>query len=160
MIREMIVKNRSYRRFFQNHVIETSLLEDLIYKYLPENEYHNLIKECKYIVLPYKRDDRFGSSGVFYDAVFHIKPLIVRSTPFFKKVVKDNDIGYVYNNSLEEVVEKLYNNKKYEKLMDNLVEYMNKNHRKNLKNLAKFFSVTRDEINDITSQSIQGELFK
>lgn len=30
MIREMIVKNRSYRRFFQNHAIETSLLEDLI----------------------------------------------------------------------------------------------------------------------------------
>lgn len=30
MIREMIVKNRSYRRFFQNHVIETSLLEDII----------------------------------------------------------------------------------------------------------------------------------
>ena len=30
MIREMVVKNRSYRRFFQNHVIETSLLEDLI----------------------------------------------------------------------------------------------------------------------------------
>ncbi|MEA2097308.1 MAG: nitroreductase family protein [Candidatus Cloacimonadota bacterium] len=30
MIREMIVKNRSYRRFHQNHKIETSLLEDLI----------------------------------------------------------------------------------------------------------------------------------
>ncbi len=30
MIRDMIIKNRSYRRFFQNHVIETSLLEDLI----------------------------------------------------------------------------------------------------------------------------------
>ena len=30
MIREMIVKNRSYRRFHQNHVIETSLIEDFI----------------------------------------------------------------------------------------------------------------------------------
>ena len=30
MIRDMIVKNRSYRRFFQNHVIGTSLLEALI----------------------------------------------------------------------------------------------------------------------------------
>jgi len=30
MIREMVVKNRSYRRFHQNHVIETSLLRDLI----------------------------------------------------------------------------------------------------------------------------------
>jgi nitroreductase len=30
MIRDLIVKNRSYRRFHQNHKIETSLLEDLI----------------------------------------------------------------------------------------------------------------------------------
>ena len=30
MIRDLIVKNRSYRRFHQNHKIETFLLEDLI----------------------------------------------------------------------------------------------------------------------------------
>ena len=30
MIREMIVKNRSYRRFHQNYKVDTSLLEDLI----------------------------------------------------------------------------------------------------------------------------------
>ena len=30
MIREMIVKNRSYRRFHQNHKIETSVLKDFI----------------------------------------------------------------------------------------------------------------------------------
>ena len=30
MIRDLIVKNRSYRRFHQNHKIEVSLLEDLI----------------------------------------------------------------------------------------------------------------------------------
>ena len=30
MIRDLIVKNRSYRRFHQNHKIETSQLEDLI----------------------------------------------------------------------------------------------------------------------------------
>ena len=30
MIRDLIVKNRSYRRFYQNHIIETNVLEDLI----------------------------------------------------------------------------------------------------------------------------------
>ena len=30
MIRDLIVKNRSYRRFCQNHIIEASLLEDII----------------------------------------------------------------------------------------------------------------------------------
>ena len=30
MIRDLIVKNRSYRRFHQNHIIETNVLEDLI----------------------------------------------------------------------------------------------------------------------------------
>jgi len=30
MIRDLVTKNRSYRRFNQNHTIETSLLEDLV----------------------------------------------------------------------------------------------------------------------------------
>ncbi|MBO7747808.1 hypothetical protein I8J29_26815 [Paenibacillus sp. MWE-103] len=83
-------------------IASTSSNITLVDKYLPENEYDQLIKSTKCIILPYV-DDYYNesSSGVIFDILFRRKPVITRRYEIFDFVSSQN-LGMLYE-ELDEI---------------------------------------------------------
>lgn len=110
----------------------------IINKYLPENEYTSLLSQSKYIMLPYTLNIE-RSSGVFYEAMYNFKPLLVSNAPFFR-VVRDKNIGYQYVDSPQEIIKYLEDNNNYKKMQENILSFIKKNEAGTKEKILMFFN--------------------
>lgn len=110
----------------------------IINDYISRERYNNILQSTKFVALPYKPTVyRLNSSGVFYDAIYHLKPIIASDTEFFKKV-RENNLGYVYINSISESINILDDVKMYKVYVNNIKNYV-ENINKDIKHkLIKF----------------------
>ena len=90
------------------------------------------------MALPYDpKAYTLNSSGVFYDAIYHLKPVITSNTEFFKRV-QENNLGYVYINSISESINILDDTKIYENYVNNIKNYVEKINKDNKNKLIEF----------------------
>lgn len=106
----------------------------IINKFLNDTEYNYIMQNSSFILLPYEPDKyKFRVSGVFFDAITFLKPLIYLNTYFFDYInTTYGSIGYKYD-TIEELLQILKYRKKQE--IDNFNE--------NLKNIKTLYE---DEI--------------
>ena len=110
----------------------------IINDYISREKYNDILQSTKFVALPYNPTTyKLNSSGVFYDAIYHFKPVIASNTEFFKRVEK-NKIGYVYKHSIRESKIILENAKIYQEYVNNIKKYVQNINRDNKKNLIKF----------------------
>lgn len=75
----------------------------IIDKYLNDEEYKRTILSCKYIVLPYMDDYyTYASSGVIYDIIFSMRPVICPDFRTFQ-FIKKYKMGVCYRKSFKEI---------------------------------------------------------
>lgn len=76
----------------------------IIDKYLTDEEYKEILMNCRFIVLPYNPVKYSGkSSGVVLDALYNNKPVIVSRIDSFE-FVEQYGVGEIYDNSFSEIV--------------------------------------------------------
>jgi hypothetical protein len=93
-------------------------------KYLTDTEYKNTILQSKYVILPYLKSAYTDkSSGVVLDAVYRGKPVIAPDLSGFQPV-KDFGMGYLYNESISEILPKI-NDENYHTLVQNAIVFRN-----------------------------------
>lgn len=126
--------NEQYKKVCQFNADNITIIND----YISREEYYNILKSTKFVALPYNPAAyKLNSSGIFYDAIYHLKPVIASNTVFFKRV-KQNKLGYVYSNSISESINILDDSKIYQEYVNNIKEYLKKIN-KDIKNkLVKF----------------------
>ncbi|MGG7214925.1 glycosyltransferase [Clostridium nigeriense] len=91
-------------------------------KYISDDEYKNIIKSGKYVILPYKKESyNYKSSGVVLDAIYNGVPVIVPGLNSFE-FVKNNKVGLTYNNSFDEIIEDI-SDINYDELINNVKKY-------------------------------------
>jgi len=128
--------NEQYKKVCQFNSDNITIVND----YISRKRYFNIIQSTKYVALPYDPIEyKLNSSGVFYDAIYHLRPLITSDTVFFKRV-KENKIGYVYKNSIRESKEILEDTKIYREYVNNTKEYVKSINKDNKNKLIKFLS--------------------
>lgn len=110
----------------------------LINKYLEENEYEKLLMSSKYILLPYNNVN-YRSSGVFFEALYGLKPLIVSSAPPFFKAVNDKGLGYQYSKSPIELFDKLNDNRTYDLIVENIKNFLEEKDKREKERILSFF---------------------
>lgn len=81
----------------------------IINKYLTDEEYNDILKSTKYMLLPYNKKYSAASSGVIFDILFNGRPLITRDFMNFY-FVKEYGVGTFYRESIAEL--------DYDKLLD------------------------------------------
>ena len=96
------------------------------------------MQSTKFVAFPYNpMVYKLNSSGVFYDAIYHLKPVITSNTEFFKRV-RENNLGYVYINSISESMNILDDANIYKDYVNNIKNYV-ENLNKDIKHkLIKF----------------------
>lgn len=110
----------------------------IINEYINKEKYSDILESTKYVALPYDPlIYTLNSSGVFYDAIYHFKPLIASNTKFFERV-RANTLGYVYVNSINESINILDDSKIYKNYVDNIKNYVKKINRNNKNKLIDF----------------------
>ena len=110
----------------------------IINDYISRERYNDILQSTKFIALPYDpKAYTLNSSGVFYDAIYHLKPVITTDTEFFERV-KKNKIGYVYRHSIGESKEILDDKKIYQEYVNNIKEYVKNINRDSTDKLIKF----------------------
>lgn len=105
--------------------------------YLDEDEYLSIIRNSRYIILPYK-SKRLQSSGVYYDSLLQLRPLLVSDAPFFADVEK-NGIGYRYSTLPAQMYTFLTDQKKYVALQRNIYSYITKIQEESKQKILDFF---------------------
>lgn len=98
----------SEKRFNKIMRLKTDNIE-VINRYLPREEYEKLLRHTKYIILPYHHS-KLKSSGIFYEALYNLKPVVVPSGFKFFEIVSEESLGYVYNESPKEILQFIDNN--------------------------------------------------
>lgn len=94
-------------------------------KYLDYDIYIRLLRNSKYIVLPYSKDTD-KSSGVLYDALYAGTPVVYKGN-VLRDIIVENKLGIVYNTSLKEVkIEQLINQDTYLEFLRNIESYVEK----------------------------------
>lgn len=117
----------------------------IINKYLSTEEYEKYLLATRFIILPYVNSN-FRSSGVFYEALYKLKPLIVSSPPPFFKLVNEYKIGLQYITSPSELIDKLNDQVLYNSMVNNIKTFLaNKTHNEKEK-IINFF-INELEIN-------------
>ena len=106
-------------------------------KYLTEDEYFYFLTNSKYIILPYKSEET-RSSGIFYEALFNLKPLIVSNYSFFEKV-KELNIGYQYIDTPRELFDRLDDDNHYNIMRKHIFEYITSCQKDVNKRIIEFF---------------------
>lgn len=96
---------------------------EIINKFLEEKTYRQYIKASKYILLPYKDYYNDVSSGVVYDALFYGKPVIASNVKNFE-FIKEYNLGYLYEESIREVLDKQLN---YNRFIENINKFLEDN---------------------------------
>lgn len=126
--------NEQYRKvsqFNSNNITITN-------EYLSREKYRDILQSTKFMALPYDpKAYTLNSSGVFYDAIYHLKPVITSNTEFFKRV-QENNLGYVYINSISESINILDDTKIYENYVNNIKNYVEKINKDNKNKLIEF----------------------
>lgn len=102
----------------------------LINRYLPENEYNDLINKTKCVILPYS-DSYYNesSSGVIFDILFRKKPVITKNFTVFK-FVRDENLGILYDDLNQINLETLIEKENYNKIQVSINSYLKKNSKK------------------------------
>ncbi len=109
----------------------------IINKYLSEIEYNEYINESRFVILPYDTTI-VQSSGVYYEALINLKPVIVSNAPFFKDVEKIG-IGYNYNNLPKDPTPILRDEEKYKNMQKRIYDYIVKIQEESEKKLLDYF---------------------
>ena len=122
---------RKVPKFNSNNITITN-------EYLSREKYRDILQSTKFIALPYDpKAYTLNSSGVFYDAIYHLKPVITSNTKFFKRV-RENNLGYVYTNSISESINMLDDEKIYKHYINNIKKYVKNINRDSTNKLIKF----------------------
>lgn len=93
--------------------------------YLSENEYHNIIKKSRYIILPYNKNYDTHTSGVVYDAIFNGTPIIGTNVTALN-IVKEFNLGMCFNTINE--IDLNETEKKYPYFQTNIEHYLQEDH--------------------------------
>jgi len=126
--------NEEYRKVSKFKANNITIIND----YISRKRYNYILQSTKFVALPYNpKTYTLNSSGVFYDAIYHLKPVITSNTEFFKRV-KKNKIGYVYKKSIKESKEILDDKRIYQEYVNNIKEYVKNINRDNTNKLIKF----------------------
>ncbi len=126
--------NGQYKKVCQFNSDNITIIND----YISREKYNDILQSTKFVALPYDPAIyKLNSSGVFYDAIYHLKPVIVSNTVFFKRV-KENNLGYVYKNSIRESTHILDNLKIYSDYVKNIKDYVKKINKDNKGRLIEF----------------------
>jgi len=121
--------DEQYRKISQFSAKNIKIIND----YINSEMYNDILSSTKFVALPYDpKAYPLNSSGVFYDAIYHIKPLITSNTKFFKRV-EENNLGYVYKNSIKDSIHILDNLEIYSDYTRNIKDYIKKTN-KDIKN--------------------------
>lgn len=130
-------KNTNYKIMIAGYFSDISRYNELvnkkseniqiINKYLSDTEYNEYIKNSKYVILPYKDYYKSATSGVIFDVLFNYVPVITKAYDTFK-IIKDYDIGILYNSTLKEIEEKnILDEKLYNNYISNIKKFINEN---------------------------------
>jgi len=126
--------NEQYKKVCQFNSENITIIND----YISRESYNDILHSTRFVALPYDPAVyKLNSSGVFYEAIYHLKPVIASNTVFFKRV-KQNKIGYVYINSISESINILDDSKIYKDYIDNIKKYVKKINRDNKNKLVEF----------------------
>ncbi len=74
--------------------------------YLSNEEFDEIIKQSRFCLLPYKDTYNNTTSGVIYDYIFRMRPVIFRDMENFR-FVTDHGAGIAYQKSVEEIFKNL-----------------------------------------------------
>ncbi len=114
--------NEQYKKVYKFKADNITIIND----YLSRERYDDILQSTKFVALPYNPTIyKLSSSGVFYEAIYHFKPVITSNTEFFKRV-EENKIGYVYKHSIKEYIHILNNSKIYNDYVRNIKNYVKK----------------------------------
>lgn len=114
-------------RFNKLNQIKTDNIT-IIDKYLDDKEYEKCISNIKYIILPYKDYYKNATSGVIYDILFKMKPVIAPNYDVFK-FIEENEIGVLYSNSIEnlDISTSFLNIRSVDEINNHLLNYLENN---------------------------------
>lgn len=112
----------------------------LINKYLSEQEYQTILNESRFVVLPYETN-KLQSSGVYYEALLNLKPVLVSNAPFFKDVT-EKGLGYKYDELSSSMMKLLRNEEDYYALQKNIYSYISKIQNDSKDRILEFFTET------------------
>lgn len=141
----------NYNVCIAGRIVDATRLENLkekissniqiINDYISEEKYKEIITNSKFIVLPYKKGYNHTSSGVIFDAIYNKKPVIVSNVDSFT-FIKKEQLGIVYNNSIEEILPQMSDNNDadylYEFYINNTKKFISKNEKVNKERLVNF----------------------
>lgn len=92
-------------------------------RYLNEDEYLKMIDKTQYVILPYKSHYENATSGVIYDALFRLKPVITKNLKGME-FVREYKLGFLYEESIEEFFDCEHEYGDYQK---NIEKFINEN---------------------------------
>ena len=92
-------------------------------RYLSNKEYNLLIKQSKFVILPYKEHYNDATSGVVYDAIFRRKPIITKALNGME-FVRESNIGFLYKKNIKEFFDTDYD---YNELIKNIDIFLKQN---------------------------------
>ena len=110
----------------------------LINKYLADQEYQAILKESRFVVLPYETN-KLQSSGVYYEALLNLKPVLVSNAPFFKDVT-EKGLGYKYDELSSNIGDFLRNEDNYQALRKNIYDYISRIQNVSKDRILEFFT--------------------
>jgi len=109
----------------------------LINKYLSEQEYFSILGGARFVALPYETN-KFQSSGIYYEALLNLKPLLVSDAPFFRDVTAKG-LGYKYDELPSNMTEFLRNEEKYLAMQKNIYNYISQIQNDSKDRILSFF---------------------
>jgi hypothetical protein len=98
-------------------------------------------KKINYALFFHKRDNyRLSASGVFFDAISYLKPIIALRNPFFEYYFQImGDIGYLCDSyeEMENLILKIVENKPNERYLKQQKNILNGRKKLNFQNIAE-----------------------
>lgn len=138
---KLIIAGEFYDKNRYDDIITMSNKSDnieIINRYITEEIYNNILEDSRFVILPYNTN-KYQSSGIYYEALLKLKPLLVSSAPFFENVEKYG-LGYNYNNLPQDPSELLRDMDIYRKLQNNIYEYIGKLQSESESKVLAFFN--------------------
>lgn len=115
-------------------------------RFIPDEEYEQLMHECDYMVLCDQKEDSCATNGTMAEALLHGMPIIAPNHNPFKYEVEANGLGLLYEiNSIANIKETLLKAKTVsrEQYLDNLIKYSIQNSDKEV------VSQLKDQLNNV-----------
>lgn len=106
----------------QNLATDNIIIND---EFLSNAKYNNIIRDSRFLILPYNNNYNTHTSGVIYDAIFNRTPSVGTNVTALN-IIKEINVGVCYNSILDINLNEL--NENYHHFLSNINKYIDNDH--------------------------------